>query len=73
MDGQTGTVVFEPLTLTEYEKLRHKTSVTVTELATATASDADSTLETAVAVVFAGGISWIAICTYLHFLEALWY
>lgn len=61
-DGETGTVVWEPMTLDEYNDLRTSTSVTFTE--SATASDADSVLETVVAVVFAGGVAWHLAYTY---------
>lgn len=62
VDGQTGTVIYEPITLTQYSNLRYHTTVTVTEVATSTASDGGVGLETALAVIFAGGIGWIAIC-----------
>lgn len=65
VNGQTGTVIYEPITLTQYSKLRYHTTVTVTEVATSTASDGGVGLETALAVVFAGGIGWIAICKFL--------
>ncbi|KAI0452149.1 hypothetical protein F5B21DRAFT_527276 [Xylaria acuta] len=61
VDGQTGTVIYEPLTLTQYSNLRSHTTVTLTEVATATTTDAAGGLETALAVVFAGGIAWIAV------------
>ncbi|RYP21066.1 hypothetical protein DL765_002473 [Monosporascus sp. GIB2] len=60
VDGQTGTVIYEPLTLTEYAKLRASTTVTVTGSPTATSSG-DSSLETMLAVVFAGGLTWLAV------------
>lgn len=63
VDGQTGTVVFEPVTLSDYAKLRHKTTVTVTDVATATESGGSS-LETGLIAIFAGGIAWLAICEY---------
>lgn len=65
VNGQTGTVIYEPITLTQYSNLRYHTTVTVTEVATSTASDGGVGLETALAVVFAGGIAWIAICKFL--------
>jgi hypothetical protein len=55
VDGQTGTAVWEPLTLTEYSGLQASTTVTLTESAT---SSGDSSIETAIAVVYAGGIAW---------------
>ncbi|KAI1081985.1 hypothetical protein F5B20DRAFT_588095 [Whalleya microplaca] len=59
---QTGTVIYEPLTLTQYSKLRSKTTVTLTDVATATTSAKDGeSLETVLAVVFAGGITWLAV------------
>ncbi|KAJ3565379.1 hypothetical protein NPX13_g7526 [Xylaria arbuscula] len=61
VNGQTGTVVYEPLTLTQYSNLRYHTTVTLTDVATTTTSDGATGLETALAVVFAGGIAWIAI------------
>ncbi|KAI0546445.1 hypothetical protein F4679DRAFT_587457 [Xylaria curta] len=61
VDGQTGTVIYEPLTLTQYSNLRSHTTVTLTEVATATSTDEAGSLETALAVVFAGGIAWIAV------------
>ncbi|GJC87158.1 hypothetical protein ColLi_09996 [Colletotrichum liriopes] len=54
VNGQTGTVIYEPITLTQYSNLRYHTTVTVTEVATSTASDGGVGLETALAVVFAG-------------------
>lgn len=62
VDGQTGTVIYEPFTLTEYSNLRSHTTVTLTDLATATYSDDAGGVETAVAVFFAGGIAWLAVC-----------
>ncbi|KAH8164209.1 hypothetical protein CIB48_g4019 [Xylaria polymorpha] len=59
VNGQTGTVIYEPLTLTEYSNLRSHTTVTLTEIATATYSDDAGGMETALAVIFAGGIAWI--------------
>ena len=65
IDGATGTVVWEPLTLTEYASLRAKTTVTLTEIATATTGDEE--LETVVAAVFAGGIAlWVACKSKTH-------
>ena len=55
VDGQTGTAVWEPLTLTEYSRLQASTTVTLTESAT---SSGDSSIETVAAVVFAGGVAW---------------
>jgi hypothetical protein len=60
IDGATGTVVWEPMTLTEYASLRAKTTVTLTESATATTGGEE--LETVVAAVFAGGIAWWVAC-----------
>jgi hypothetical protein len=59
-DGQTGIVVWEPMTLDAYSGLRASTTVMITE--TATASGADSGLETVAAIVFAGGIAWYMAC-----------
>jgi hypothetical protein len=59
VDGQTGTAVWEPLTLTDYTQLRASTTVTITESATNTG---DSQVETVVAVVFAGGVAWWMAC-----------
>ncbi|KAJ8127625.1 hypothetical protein O1611_g6011 [Lasiodiplodia mahajangana] len=59
--GQTGTVIYEPLTLTQYSDLRYRTTVTLTEVATATYSDDAGGMETALAVIFAGGIAWVAV------------
>lgn len=56
VNGETGTVVWEPMTLSEYKGLRASTTVTLTE--SATASGAESGLETVAAVVFAGGVAW---------------
>jgi hypothetical protein len=53
--ARTGTAVWEPLTLTEYSGLQASTTVTLTESAT---SSGDSSIETAIAVVYAGGIAW---------------
>ncbi|KAK7955848.1 carbohydrate esterase family 3 protein [Apiospora aurea] len=60
VDGQTGTVIYEPMALTQYSNLRYHTTVTLTEVATTT-TDGGTGLETALAVVFAGGIAWVAI------------
>jgi len=60
VNGETGTVVWEPMTLDEYKGLRASTTVTLTE--SATASGADSGLETVAAVVFAGGVAWYLAC-----------
>ncbi|KAH8744098.1 hypothetical protein BGZ57DRAFT_779032 [Hyaloscypha finlandica] len=57
--GQTGTVIFEPLTLTEYASLRMSTTVTLTDVATTT--DGGSSMETVLAVIFAGGLAWLAV------------
>jgi hypothetical protein len=62
VNGETGTVVWEPMTLDEYKELRASTTVTLTE--TATASGADGGLETVAAVVFAGGVAWYLACKY---------
>jgi len=62
VNGQTGTVVYEPITLTQYSNLRYHTTVTLTDLAATTTSDGATGLETALAVVFAGGIGWLAVC-----------
>ncbi|KAE9363334.1 hypothetical protein N431DRAFT_524257, partial [Stipitochalara longipes BDJ] len=61
VSGQSGTVIYEPLTLPQYSNLRSHTTVTLTELATATVSDEAGTLETVLAVVFAGGLTWLAV------------
>jgi hypothetical protein len=61
VDGQTGTVIYEPLTLTEYAKLRSVTTVTLTDAVTATTSG-ESSLETYRAIIFAGGLTWLAVC-----------
>lgn len=61
VDGQTGTVIYEPMTLPQYTNLRSHTTVTLTEVATTTTSDGGTGLETALAVVFAGGIAWLAV------------
>ncbi len=58
VDGKTGTVVWEPLTLTDYTKLKASTTVTVTE----TATPVDDKAETVVAVIFAGGVAWWMAC-----------
>jgi hypothetical protein len=55
VDGETGTVVWEPLSLTEYSNLKVSTTVTLTDSATASS---DSEIETVVVVVFAGEICW---------------
>jgi hypothetical protein len=55
IDGQTATVVWEPITLTEYKSLRASTTVTLSE--TATTSSA-SEVESVVAIIFAGGVAW---------------
>jgi hypothetical protein len=60
ISGATGTVVWEPMTLTQYASLRAKTTVTLTEVASATTEDGE--LETVVAAVFAGGIAWWVAC-----------
>ncbi|KAF2281485.1 uncharacterized protein EI97DRAFT_447448 [Westerdykella ornata] len=60
-DGQTGVVVWEPMTLEEYNGLRASTTISMTE--TATATGAESELETVAAVVFAGGIAWYLACS----------
>lgn len=60
VNGETGTVIWEPMTLDEFTDLRASTTITLTE--TATASGADSGLETVAAVVFAGGIAWYLAC-----------
>lgn len=60
VNGETGTVVWEPMTLSEYKGLRASTTVTLTE--SATASGAESGLETVAAVVFAGGVAWYLAC-----------
>ena len=57
---QTGTVIYEPISLTQYSNLRYHTTVTLTEVATTTTSDGGFGLETGLAVIFAGGIEWIA-------------
>lgn len=67
--GETATVVFEPKTLTEYAGLRASTTLTVTE--TTTTSDGATGLETGVLVVFAGGVSWWAICEYSSYPNSL--
>lgn len=59
VDGQAGTIVYEPMTLSEYSGLRASTTVTVTNLV-ATSTDSSSDMETFVAVVAAGGILWWA-------------
>jgi hypothetical protein len=56
INGATGTVVWEPITLSEYASLRAKTTVTLTEVAAA--KTASEEVETVVAAVFAGGIAW---------------
>lgn len=61
---QTGTVIYEPVTISQYSNLRSKTTVTLTDVATSTASDGGESLETVLAAVFAGGIAWLAVCTY---------
>lgn len=60
VNGETGTVIWEPMTVDEFTDLRASTTITLTE--TATASGADSGLETVAAVVFAGGIAWYLAC-----------
>ena len=62
--GATGTVVREPMTLTRYASLRAKTTVTLTEVATATTADEE--VETVVAAVFAGGIAWWVSCKFIN-------
>jgi hypothetical protein len=44
------------MTLTQYASLGAKTTVTLTEIATATIADEE--IETVVAAIFAGGIAW---------------
>jgi hypothetical protein len=56
VNGETGTVIWEPMTLDGYKGLRASTTVALTE--SAFASAADSGLGTVVAVVFAGGVAW---------------
>jgi hypothetical protein len=62
--GQTGTVIFEPVTLTEYAGLRMSTTVALTDVATTT--DGGSSMETVLAVIFAGGLAWLAVCKFLN-------
>ncbi|TVY82833.1 Heterokaryon incompatibility protein 6 OR allele [Lachnellula suecica] len=57
--GQAGTVIFEPVTLSGYASLRVSTTVTLTEVATTT--DGASSMETALVVIFAGGLAWLAV------------
>jgi len=66
VDGQTGTVIWEPRTISAYTNLRASTTVTITEADTT--SNAGGGLQTVEAVIFAGGIAWWAICkySYLH-------
>lgn len=59
IDGQAGTVVYEPLTLAEYTGLKASTTVTITDLV-ATSTDSSADMETFVAVVVAGGVMWWA-------------
>ncbi|KAK7963519.1 hypothetical protein PG988_010493 [Apiospora saccharicola] len=59
VDGQTGTVTYEPVTLSKYAQLRASTTVTLTEVATSTQSGG-SIAETVLAVVFPGGLAWLA-------------
>ena len=60
VNGETGTVIWEPMTIDRYKSLRASTTVTLTE--SATASGAGSGLETVAAVVFAGGVAWYLAC-----------
>lgn len=60
INGETGIVVWEPMTLDDYQGLRASTTVTLTE--SVTASGADSGVETVAAVVFAGGVAWYLAC-----------
>lgn len=60
-NGQTGTIVYEPMSLTDYAKLRHKTTVTITTSRTATTTG-EGSIETELAVVFAAGWIWAVIC-----------
>lgn len=57
--GQTGTVIWEPLTLSEYTGLMASTTVTITDMVQ-TSTDSSSGMETFVAVIFAGGVTWWA-------------
>ncbi|KAF2848239.1 hypothetical protein T440DRAFT_401802 [Plenodomus tracheiphilus IPT5] len=61
VNGETGIAVWEPMTLDDYKGLRASTTVTLTE--SATASGADSGMETVAAVVFAGGVAWYLACS----------
>ncbi|KAF2661766.1 hypothetical protein K491DRAFT_647028 [Lophiostoma macrostomum CBS 122681] len=63
VDGQTGIVVWEPMTLDDYRSLRASTTIELTETATASRSGAGSELETVAAVVFAGGVAWYLACS----------
>ncbi|KAI1373222.1 hypothetical protein F4677DRAFT_462401 [Hypoxylon crocopeplum] len=58
VNGQAGTVVWEPKTIAEYSRLRASTTATFTDLVDST--DGESELATVVAVVVAGGIAWWA-------------
>lgn len=64
VDGKTGTVVWEPMTLDEYKGLRAATTVTLTE--TATATGAAGGVETVAAAVFAAGVAWYLACEFFH-------
>jgi hypothetical protein len=57
ISGQAGTVVYEPVTLAEYSDLKASTTVTITDLV-ATSTDSSADMETFVAVVVAGGVTW---------------
>jgi hypothetical protein len=60
VNGETGTVVWEPMTIDGYRWLRASTTITLTE--SATASGANSGLETVAAVVFASGVACYLAC-----------
>lgn len=57
VSGQTGTVIYEAHTLTEYTSLKASTTVTITDVV-ATSTDSSAEMETFIVVVVAGGIAW---------------
>ncbi|KAH8722821.1 hypothetical protein GQ44DRAFT_621855, partial [Phaeosphaeriaceae sp. PMI808] len=61
INGETGTLIWKPMTLDRYKRLRASTTVTITE--SATASGTDSGMEMVAAVIFAGGAAWYLACS----------
>ncbi|KAH7084166.1 hypothetical protein FB567DRAFT_603906 [Paraphoma chrysanthemicola] len=61
VDGETGIVIWEPMTLDEYRNLRAATTITLTEIATTTGAGSEA--ETVAALVLAGGAAWYLACS----------